>query len=179
MISSSACSSRTPAAFADRTRSSSNRGSPITIRCSTTSSASIRRRLVVWTDDELERLIDASSPRPGLAHEVGFQFVDVKACHGYLLHEFLSVAASRAVRRRSRRRTRVLLSIIERIRDESPAFAVVVRLSTVDMPPFEQGAAVGQPMAYQSLGSYKYGFGLSPDDPLQIDLTEAFNYYAC
>src|SRR5438552_4118317 len=43
---------------------------------------------VVWTDDDLERLIDAYVIGAGLASDVGYQFVDVKACHGYLLHEF-------------------------------------------------------------------------------------------
>ena len=47
---------------------------------------------VVWTDDDLERLIDNYVAAAGLARDVGFQFVDVKACHGYLLHEFLSAA---------------------------------------------------------------------------------------
>lgn len=44
---------------------------------------------VVWSDDELERLIDNYVAAAQVASEVGFQFVDVKACHGYLLHEFL------------------------------------------------------------------------------------------
>ena len=74
---------------AERPRSSS-RGSLIIIRCSTPSSASTRAtRRVVMTDDELERLIDAYVAAAGLARDVGFQFVDIKACHGYLLHEFL------------------------------------------------------------------------------------------
>ena len=56
-----------------------------------------------------------------LAHEVGFQFVDVKACHGYLLHEFLS-ARSRPGKYGGdlAGRSRLLISIIDRIRDEVP-----------------------------------------------------------
>src|SRR4030095_8930256 len=45
---------------------------------------------VGWTDDDLERWIDSYVAAAGLARNVGFQFVDIKACHGYLLHEFLS-----------------------------------------------------------------------------------------
>jgi len=41
---------------------------------------------VIWTDDDLERLIDAYVTAAGVARRVGFQFVDIKACHGYLLH---------------------------------------------------------------------------------------------
>src|SRR5262245_60357487 len=45
---------------------------------------------IVWTDPEIDKLIDDYVAAAHLAHEVGFQFVDIKACHGYLLHEFLS-----------------------------------------------------------------------------------------
>ena len=89
---SSACSSRTPAGSASRTIITRwRRGSRITIRCWTPSSRSTRTTIpIVWTDAELEQLIDDYVAAARLAHEVGFQFVDVKACHGYLLHEFLS-----------------------------------------------------------------------------------------
>ena len=77
---------------------------------------------IVWTDAELEQLIDDYVAAAHLAHEVGFQFVDVKACHGYLLHEFLSA------RHRPGQfggdlagRSRLLLTIIDRIRNEVPA----------------------------------------------------------
>jgi len=43
---------------------------------------------VVWTDSDLERLVDRYVVAAGLARDAGFRFVDVKACHGYLLHDF-------------------------------------------------------------------------------------------
>ncbi|MGH7136524.1 MAG: NADH:flavin oxidoreductase, partial [Pirellulales bacterium] len=45
---------------------------------------------IVITDDQVERLVDRYVDAAGVAREAGFQFVDIKACHGYLLHEFLS-----------------------------------------------------------------------------------------
>ena len=45
---------------------------------------------VVLSDAEIRRLIDAYVAAARLAADVGFRFVDVKACHGYLMHEFLS-----------------------------------------------------------------------------------------
>src|SRR5688572_20808608 len=48
---------------------------------------------VVLTDGEVEQLIEDFVIAAGIAREVGFQFVDIKACHGYLLHEFLSARA--------------------------------------------------------------------------------------
>ena len=124
--SSSACNSPTPAASASRTTTpASSRASPTTIRCSTPSSRSIRNdNSIVWTDAEIEALIDDFVAAAHLAHDVGYQFVDVKACHGYLLHEFLSA------RRRPGKfggdlagRSRLMRTIIERIHDELPQLA--------------------------------------------------------
>lgn len=128
---------------------------------------------VVWTDDEIERLIDAYVIAAKLAHDVGYQFVDVKSCHGYLLHEFLSA--------RPRKgkfggdfdgRTRLLRTIVGRVRDEIPDLTVVVRLSVFDMPPFKTSRAVGEPMAYASMLPYEFGFGVNPQDPMKADLDE-------
>lgn len=128
---------------------------------------------VVWTDAELERLIDDYVAAARLAHEVGFHFVDVKACHGYLLHEFLSA--------RSRPgpfggdlsgRANLLLSIIDRVRNEVPQLAIGVRLSVFDSVPFVTSRDIGRPMEYAKLLPYEFGFGVAADDPMSIDLTE-------
>lgn len=128
---------------------------------------------VVWTDDDLERLIDAYVAAAKLAQRVGYRFVDVKACHGYLLHEFLSA------RTRPGKfggdfagRTRLLTTIIERIHQELPGLMVVVRLSIFDTLPYKTSRDTGQPMDYQQLLPYGFGFGVQADDPLQYDLTE-------
>ena len=44
----------------------------------------------VFDDDELDRLVDRYVGGGGLAADAGFDFVDVKHCHGYLLHELLA-----------------------------------------------------------------------------------------
>jgi 2,4-dienoyl-CoA reductase-like NADH-dependent reductase (Old Yellow Enzyme family) len=128
---------------------------------------------VVWTDAEIEQLIDDYVAAARLAYEVGFQFVDVKACHGYLLHEFLSA------RRRPGRfggdldgRSRVLTTIIDRLRDEIPPLMVGVRLSVFDSVPYATSREVGRPMDYDDILPYDCGFGVSADDPLAIDLSE-------
>jgi NADPH2 dehydrogenase len=128
---------------------------------------------VVLTDDQTERLIDNFVRRARLAQNVGFQFVDVKACHGYLLHEFLSA------RRRPGRfggdlagRSRVLMTIIDRIRSELPRLMIGVRLSVFDSVPFRTSRETGQPMEFAGLLPYEYGFGVDPNDPMKIDLTE-------
>ena len=128
---------------------------------------------IVWTDAELGRLIEDYVAAARLAHEVGFQFVDVKACHGYLLHEFLSARhrpgpyggdlAGRA---------RLLLTIIDRIRNEVPLLAIGVRLSVFDSVPYVTSRETGRPMDFDKLLPYEFGFGVDANDPLRIDLTE-------
>jgi NADPH2 dehydrogenase len=128
---------------------------------------------VVLTDDDLERLIDDYVAAARLAAEVGYQFIDVKACHGYLLHELLSA------RTRPGKfggdlagRSRVLFTVIDRIRQELPALIVGVRLSVFDFVPYKTSREVGQPMDFAGLLPYRHGFGSDPEDPLAYDLTE-------
>jgi NADPH2 dehydrogenase len=142
---------------------------------------------VVWTDVELDRLVDDYVAAARIALEVGFHFVDVKACHGYLLHEFLSA------RRRPGRyggglegRARLLLTIIDRVRDEIPQLAIGVRLSVFDSVPFANAGSgdprttggdartsgIGRPMDFEKLLPYEFGFGVDKNDPLAVDLTE-------
>lgn len=126
---------------------------------------------VVWTDDDLEKLIDSYVASARLASEIGFRFVDVKACHGYLLHEFLS-ARSRPGKFGGdlEGRSRILTTVIDRIHAEIPGLIVVVRLSVFDILPFKTSTEVGQPM--ESETPYEFGFGTSSDSPLNYDLDE-------
>lgn len=128
---------------------------------------------VVWTDGQLERLIDQYAAAARLAWETGFQFVDVKACHGYLLHEFLS-----AFRRPGKfggdfaGRTRLLFSIIDAVRERAPDLMIGVRLSVFDTLPFQTSRDVGRPMPYEQCLPYELGFGVSAADPTRYDLAE-------
>lgn len=128
---------------------------------------------VVWTDDQLEELIESYVAAAKTASRAGYQFVDVKACHGYLLHEFLS-ARTRAGKYGGdfQGRTNLLLSIIQAIQASVPDLVIMVRLSIFDVPPFRTSREVGQPMDYETLLPYQFGFGTDPDDPLQMNLDE-------
>jgi NADPH2 dehydrogenase len=127
----------------------------------------------VLTDAELERLIDDYVVSAGVARDVGFQFVDIKACHGYLLHEFLGA------RRRPgpfggdfAGRTRLLKTIIERVGSAYPDLTIGVRLSVFDTVPYQRGATRGEPLPYANHLPYEYGFGMDASNPLEIDLRE-------
>jgi 2,4-dienoyl-CoA reductase-like NADH-dependent reductase (Old Yellow Enzyme family) len=128
---------------------------------------------IVFTDAAIDALVNDFVAAAHLAHSVGFQFVDVKACHGYLLHEFLSA------RRRPGKyggdlagRARLMCTIIERIRDELPLLMIGVRLSVFDSVPFASGRQLGQPMDFAGQLPYDCGFGVDANSPTQIDLTE-------
>jgi 2,4-dienoyl-CoA reductase-like NADH-dependent reductase (Old Yellow Enzyme family) len=125
------------------------------------------------SDDDVMRLIDRYVEAAKVAKRAGFRFVDVKCCHGYLLHEFLSA--------RTRPgpfggdlagRSLALRTIIGRIRADVPGLAVGVRLSAFDLAPFEKSSGgTGRPSEVGPL-PYRGGFGVRPDNPLEPDLTE-------
>lgn len=130
---------------------------------------------VVLTDEAVESLMDKFVCAAGVARDAGFTFVDIKACHGYLLHEFLG-----AHRRPGpyggdfAGRTRLLREIIYRVRHAWPDLMVVVRLSAFDTVPYEASLdAPGQPVRFSGALPYEYGFGLDRADPLVIDLSES------
>ena len=128
----------------------------------------------LFKDGELERLIDDYLRAAETAHAAGFDFVDVKACHGYLLHESLS-AFDRTGRFGGtyENRTRLLLTIIERIRSEVPDLAVGVRLSVFDRPPYVSSDGGGAPIDWKATGaSYRWAFGADPTNPLEVDWSE-------
>ena len=124
----------------------------------------------VFSDDELDELVEQFIHRAVLAQEVGFDFVDIKACHGYLGHEFLS-AMDRPGRYGGdlEGRTRFLRSIISGIRDRAPKLGVAVRLSLFDFVPHAAGSGgVGVP---ETPGPYPLAFG-GDGSGAGIDLTE-------
>lgn len=86
-----------------------------------------------WNDLELEQLADDYAAAAALAQEAGFDFVDVKACHGYLQHELLGGPG------RLDERARFLQTTIERIRAAVPGLDVGVRLSAFDVVPHHRG----------------------------------------
>jgi len=125
------------------------------------------------TDDEIARLIGDFVRAARQAQQAGYAFVDIKHCHGYLGHEFLS-----AVDRPGRyggsleNRTRFLREIVAGIQTEAPGLEVVVRVSIFDFLPFQMGTdRVGEPMPMPG-ASYPYAFGGTPSSGLGIDLTE-------
>jgi 2,4-dienoyl-CoA reductase-like NADH-dependent reductase (Old Yellow Enzyme family) len=133
----------------------------------------------VWTDGEIRDLIDQYIAVARLADAAGFHFVDIKACHGYLGHEFLSAYERPGPYGGDfEGRTRFLREIIAGVRAECPPLKVGVRLSLFDSLPYRPDPARSSPgklgpgIPEEHAGREYPGFGCRRDDPLQIDLRE-------
>ncbi len=126
----------------------------------------------IISDEEIARLVDDFVHAATLAQRAGFAFVDIKHCHGYLGHEFLS-AVDRAGRYGGsfENRTRFLREIVAGIRAAAPGLEIAVRVSAFDFVPFRASAnGAGEPEKLEG-ESYHFGFGVDHSG-LRLDLTE-------
>jgi 2,4-dienoyl-CoA reductase-like NADH-dependent reductase (Old Yellow Enzyme family) len=127
----------------------------------------------VLTDAEVDVLVGDFARAAACAQQAGFAFVDVKHCHGYLLHEFLS-ARARAGRWGGpslAERTRLVRAIVAAVRDAAPRLRIGVRLSVFDVVPHRRSASgAGEPELHAL--PYACGFGIDAGDPARIDLAE-------
>ena len=123
----------------------------------------------VLDDDELETLSERFVEAAVVAHAAGFAFVDVKACHGYLLHELLSgVDRPGPFGGDLEGRSRFLCRTISGIRDRVPGLAVGVRLSAFDLAPHvpgPNGTGVAEAGVHHAFG----GDGTEPEGHDEVD----------
>ncbi|HEY6166532.1 MAG TPA: NADH:flavin oxidoreductase [Verrucomicrobiae bacterium] len=137
----------------------------------------------ILSDGEVEELIECYIRAAKIAWDVGADFVDLKHCHGYLLHEFLGAHTRPGKFGGSfENRTRILRKVVAGIRASGNKIEFGVRLSTFDMVPHRPDPALsvpgklgpGIPEEHAHALPYRYGFGVNQSDPIQIDLTETF-----
>jgi 2,4-dienoyl-CoA reductase-like NADH-dependent reductase (Old Yellow Enzyme family) len=139
----------------------------------------------VWTDSELERLVEDYVKAARIAWDVGADFVDLKHCHGYLLHELLS-AFTRPGKYGGafENRTRMLRDIVAAIRASGNRIELAVRLSAFDLVPFQPDPVLsapgkpgpGVPVDFSHCLPYRYAFGVNPANPLEYDLAETLEF---
>ena len=107
--------------------------------------------------------------------------VDIKHCHGYLGHEFLSAHTREGRYGGSfENRTRFLREVVQGIHSLAPGLHIGVRLSAIDTVPFHRDPSqsangepgVGIPETRPDLLPYRWGFGVNPLDPTDSDLSE-------
>jgi len=128
----------------------------------------------VISDDELERLEDVYVETAGLALRAGFDAVDIKATHGYLLSELLG-AKTREGRYGGplENRTRFIRNVLGKIRAKyGRRIRLCMRLGCFDGVPFvrDEKTGVGRPLPYPV--PYPWGWGVDPMNPLEPDLGE-------
>jgi 2,4-dienoyl-CoA reductase-like NADH-dependent reductase (Old Yellow Enzyme family) len=137
------------------------------------------------TDGEIRAIIDDFIFASRVAADLGYDFVDIKHCHGYLGHEFLSAHTREGDFGGSfENRTRFLREITTGVRSVAPGLKIGVRLSAFDLVSFkpdpEQSTpgkmGPGIPDKYDSLLPYKYGFAVAEDHPERYDLTESAKF---
>lgn len=144
-----------------------------------------KENLVLMSDGDIRALIDDFVQAAQLAWQAGFQFVDLKHCHGYLGHEFLSAKTRNGDYGGSfANRTRFLRELVSGIRAEVPGMGVGVRLSAVDFLPYRpdpersdaETLGPGVPVDASAALPYRYGFGMNEADPRHISLDETCEF---
>lgn len=110
------------------------------------------------TDEYLDRLTERYVESARLARAAGFDGVDIKACHRYLVSELLASHKREGKYGGSfENRSRFLLQTIRAVREEMGAdFIVACRFNVFDAHP------------------YPYGFGCAKDDMWRFDGEEPF-----
>jgi NADPH2 dehydrogenase len=130
----------------------------------------------VLTDGDIRELIEQFHRAARMAADAGFDFVDVKHCHGYLGHEFLSAHTREGDYGGSfENRTRFLREVVEGIRSQAPELAIAVRFSAFDTVPFNRS---GEPESLDGLLPYRWGFGVNPLDATSLALDEPVKFLA-
>jgi NADPH2 dehydrogenase len=147
----------------------------------------LSRDFPLLTDGEIGGIIEAFHRSARIAWELGFDFVDIKHCHGYLGHEFLSAHTREGKYGGSfENRTRFLREVVQGIRATTPNLKIGVRVSAFDTVPFQPDPAQsasgklgpGVPEPHSDLIPYRWGFGVSASDPTQPDLGEPIQFMA-
>ena len=114
-------------------------------------------KITIATDEKIEEIIQGFIDGAVLAHQAGFDSVDVKVCHEYILRELLSAFTRPGKFGGSfENRTRAVFMIIDGIREKlGNAIDICVRLNAYDCVP------------------YPYGWGMKKEEGvMEPDLTE-------
>lgn len=139
----------------------------------------------VLSDGDVRVLIESYVQAARVAADAGADFIDIKHCHGYLLHEFLSAYTRPGKYGGSfENRTRILREIVQGIRESGNRIDIGVRLSAFDFVPFRPDSerlgarkmALGIPEDYRDCLPYRYTFSAKQEDPVDYDLGETFQF---
>ncbi len=110
----------------------------------------------IISDKEIDALQGRYVQAAQLAYDCGFDAIDIKACHGYLIHELLFsyTRANSKYGGSFENRTRFLREVVDKIKHEVPEIIVTTRLNIYDGIP------------------YPWGWGMKSDGSLEADSSE-------
>lgn len=133
----------------------------------------------VLSDLELKEIMEDFHNAAVVAAHAGFDFIDIKHCHGYLGHELLSAHTREGEFGGSfENRTRFLREITHAVRAANPTLSIAVRFSAFDMIPFRKAEIDRRetPEPIRGLLPYRWAFGANADDPIEPDLREPLKF---
>src|SRR5262245_57511553 len=116
-------------------------------------------------DDYLKRLVDHYVAAAKLAYRIGYQFVDIKQCHRYLLSEMLAAKARHGPYGGSlENRTRLARDIFSAIRAEVPGLTLTTRMNVYDCIPYRKqtGTNIGESVPWTA--PLECAWGTDPND---------------
>ena len=133
------------------------------------------------TDEELRAIGARYVEAARLAEAAGFDFVDVKCCHGYLMHELLGARSRGGDYGGSfENRTRLFREVVSAIQDACPGLWVGARVSIGDVFPHEPDpeTRAGVARGWDAELPLRDGFGIDASDPRRMDLEEPLRFLA-
>ncbi len=139
--------------------------------------SSVSPRNAPWevaSDEYLATVEDHFVEAAALAREVGFDGIDVKMTHGYLLSELLSARSRPGVYGGVlENRARLVLNVLKKIRERvGKDFLLASRVGVYDGVPYAVSTrnSLGLPRVWTK--PYTWGFGVDPENPFEFDLAE-------
>jgi NADPH2 dehydrogenase len=127
----------------------------------------------VITDTELDALRRVYLNAIGMAARAGFDFVDIKQCHTYLLGELLSARHREGKYGGSiENRMRFVGTLLDEARAAYPGMLLASRINVYDGVPFTADPATGTGIPSVPRDCMCEGFGMRPEYPWEPDLRE-------
>jgi 2,4-dienoyl-CoA reductase-like NADH-dependent reductase (Old Yellow Enzyme family) len=126
----------------------------------------------IISDAELDGLQDSYVEAARIAWRAGFDFIDIKQCHRYLLNELLAAKTRKGRYGGSfENRTRFILALVDRVKEACPGLIIATRLNVYDGVPYVKGPdGHGVPCPFTI--PIHSSWGTAEDDPGAADLDE-------
>ena len=127
----------------------------------------------ILSDQQVEQIVEQFTTAASRVLQLGYDFIDLKQCHRYLLCEFLSARSRPGPYGGSyEHRTRLIREIVTRIRQEHPTALIATRLNVYDGLPHRKRAedGIGEPAPHHLPVTSLWG--CDPQQPDREDLSE-------